>query len=798
MQKWKKLLAYTFGIALAGLFLFWISISWYIKNHQKEIKEKIQQAISENIDGNINIKNIQTDFSRSFPFINFRIDDFSLTDSLYPIHKKELLFVEHIYIRLNLFSLLNGPPKVSKIIIENSRFNSFIDSSGYSNSYPLKPKKKNQKESDINSINFDLRNCDFKIDNVLHHKKFGFTIKKLKGSLIPQNKDFQLLLNTTTEFEGLGFNMELGSFLKNSLLKAHFDIRYQDAEKTFYIQKTKLEIDKENLDFEGKFTIDKDADFPFELKMGNKRLDYNIGKNWMSENITEKLNDFVFKNKINIHAHITGGLTENGTDPIIDIHYSTKNNEVNAFSYLLERISFSGYFNNNIDKSLPRNDYNSILAFDSITTEFSALPINAKNISLINLKEPIVKAKLKANFDAQVINNFFGEHIKVKSGQASYDLEYNGELFPKTLIAKEIYGSIQLKNIDFNYIDRNLEFKKANTQLKFLGKDLAIETFQVYSDDNDLSIKGIAKNFMAVFMKLPEQAKMDISLKSKNLNLNNYETYLVQQRKKSNKKTTSDFESASESLGDFLNRVHTVIHLDIARANYKNFKITNLKGSTDFTDSIVRINSLNINHSGGHLFLKGNIDQKNRNNPFTVNFKLEDVGVAQFFKAMNEFGFETLTHKNLEGKINLNGNISGKITENGVLVKDALKGKVNYKLEDGKLKDFSFFENIQPWFKKRDLLNIEIPEFSGEILLNDGYLNFPETKLLTSVLQVTFWGKYALVPEKESIINFNIPLGNPQKAKFKNKKNLGMLLKFNAVFHTTGKVKINVGNRTIP
>src|SRR5690606_10228262 len=108
----------------------------------------------------------------------------------------------------------------------------------------------------------------------------------------------------------------------------------------------------------------------------------------------------------------------------------------------------------------------------------------------------IVKAKLKANFDAKIINNFFGDHINVKSGQASYDLEYNGEFFPRTLIAKKIYGSIQLKNIDFNYLDRNLQFKKANTRLEFLGKDLAIETFQVYSDDNDLSIKGIAKNFM--------------------------------------------------------------------------------------------------------------------------------------------------------------------------------------------------------------------------------------------------------------------------------------------------------------
>ncbi|HRP89277.1 MAG TPA: AsmA-like C-terminal region-containing protein [Edaphocola sp.] len=798
-NNWKLILTYLLGISTGLVMVFWASVSWYLNSHQKKLIQNIQKTVSENIEGKVSIKNIQLDFFKSFPYTTFRLDNCSIQDSLYPIHKKELLNIRHVYIRLSLLSLFQGSPKVSKVIIENSKFNAYIDSTGYNNAYPLSFKTQKGKKTDLNKIKFELEQCSFSIENIPHEKKFDFTFEELKGIYIPQGDNFHLKLNTQTYFEGLGFNLDLGSFLKKSRIKAKFDIIFKSSEKTFYVKQTNLNLGNESVLFQAKFSMSSQLDYPFELEMNSPTLSYNTAKEWLSENITQQLNSFSFKNDININAKIKGGLTEIGTDPVIDIHFSTQNNEAKAFDYRLEKISFSGYFNNQINKNLPRNDDNSILAFDSIKTEFDHLPINAENISLVNLRTPVVNGRLKADFDARVVNNFFGDQIKVNNGKASYDLTYRGTLFPKTLIAENIFGTIKLKDVDFDYLDRNLHFYNGNVALSFWGKDLSIDTFQVMNNKNDLYINGIAKNFMAAFMRLPEQARIDVNLKSKNLDLSDFQSYLTVGRQTSTpQNTTSDFESSSARLEDFLNNVHTKINLNITKANYKRFQITNLQGTSDFTDSIIQINNLLLTHASGQLQLNANINQKLSNNPFLVNFNIQKVGIAPFFYAMEEFGFSNLTHKNLGGDISIKGNVSGQITEQGDLLKQSLMGTINYQLHQGVLRDFSFFKKIQPWFKSRDLLNIKIPNFSGQLSFDNGYLHIPQTTLNTSVLQVVFWGKYGIVASQPSIINFNIPLRNPQTPFSSNKKRKGIVLEFNAVSDSSGKMKIDAGNISIP
>lgn len=803
--RWKKIVIYTFSAIFLLMITLWALVFWYVNTHKAEIISKIETTLSEKVAGKVEIKDIQPDFLKSFPRMNFRLDGMSLQDSMYATHKIKLLELEHAYARLDFLPLLKGKITFSKLTLENGEFYLFVDSLGYSNGYLLKPKPGEEKKDkgspqklEISVI--EISNFRVKIVNSFLDKHFEFKFNSLIGRLNVKEDVTNITFSTNAELVGLGFNLDNGYFLKNAVLKTSFAIDYTDSNKTFNVKKTNLNINGEKLKFWASIKMDKSEDIPFTLNFVGDELNYNEAVKWMSANILEKLNILKFGKPLDVRCTVKGGFTRRGETPQIILNFETKDNKAKLLTYAFEKVRFKGSYNNQVLSYLPAKDPNSTISLDTLYADFDGLPLNGRNILVNNLKKPYIKANLMGTFPAKAINNLLANQFNFTEGTASYNIVYDGNLFANTLIADKLYGEVLLNDGTFVYQERNLKFDHSNANLKFAGTDLQINRFQIHSGTSDMNITGLSKDFLTAFMELPGKAMMNLNLKSQHIDLGEFQTYFVQKRSSKAKVSTGTaVKNASDKLDAFLNSANIYLGMQIGKAEYKKFAITNLQSAMRFQESGIVIDKLQLGHSGGIVLVTGGINQQAVNNPFKANVDISKVRVDRFFTAMNNFGFKGLTSKNLDGNVSIKANLIGKISDKGVLNENSLNGHINYSLEDAALKNYSIFDNLSSFFPKRDLDNIQIPQFSGEMDIADGTIYLPKTNLKTSALQLSFEGKYGFAANRPTAINFRVPLRNPKidekrLAKgMKKRKGEGIVLNFKATSGADGKVKIGVG-----
>src|SRR5690606_25741448 len=96
LPRWGKIVLYVAAAFLLLLIAGWIVAAWYINSHKKELLHEITSSVSEQIDGNFQIKDMEPALLTGFPHISVRLKDVSLSDSMYQHHKKNLLELKSV------------------------------------------------------------------------------------------------------------------------------------------------------------------------------------------------------------------------------------------------------------------------------------------------------------------------------------------------------------------------------------------------------------------------------------------------------------------------------------------------------------------------------------------------------------------------------------------------------------------------------------------------------------------------------------------------------------------------------
>src|SRR5690606_20188511 len=97
LPKWTRVGVWIIGSVVALLFLAFGLVTWYVNNNKESLIKQINEAVQEKVDGNFSIGDLDVTLFKNFPNIAIRLNDVSLSDSLYHKHNINLLELEHIY-----------------------------------------------------------------------------------------------------------------------------------------------------------------------------------------------------------------------------------------------------------------------------------------------------------------------------------------------------------------------------------------------------------------------------------------------------------------------------------------------------------------------------------------------------------------------------------------------------------------------------------------------------------------------------------------------------------------------------
>lgn len=752
---------------LVVIVLTWLGAAYYINHNNKTILATILTQLNSNVNGKIEVENMETTLLKGFPGVSVSLKKVKLRDSLWSQHKHDLLNAQDIDVSLNILSLITGTININKIGINNANIYVYTDSSGYSNTSMFKAKS-DQQASKKDKNAFQIKRIDFNtvnltIDNQRRFKLFNFAVNQLRGKINYLDTGWNGKIDLQTTIKSFAFNTKKGSFLKDKTIKGTLSAHYNEKSEVIIIDQEKLNIGGDDFYIGAKIHTAK-AQSAFEIAIRADKILYKNISLLLSPNISDKLLKFAIDQPIAVVGKIVDDGSKDSKDPFIDVKMTVKNNTVSFPSGQLTNCNFLGTFTNRDTVGKHIGDANSAIKLFALTGDYYNVPLKIDTFSITNLERPIGKGLVTAQFPLEKLNSSLGgETLNFKNGTADLKLYCKVDIENFKFTKPDLSGNVFIKNADIIYIPRGMKLINSSLTLNFDQKNLNITNSRFQLGKSILTMNCGIENFLNFYYSDPQKILANLKLNSPQLNLSEF-MFLLGQRKtvKRPTKNKNAIKEVSDQLSAVLEASRVNIQLDVKQATYNRFVAKNLNANISLYGDGIHFNKINVSHAGGNVNLNGKITQAGNNNKFNLNANINGVSIANFFYAFENFGQDAITDKNIRGYLSAKVNTNGSITNQGNIVKKSMYGQVIFDLNKAALVGFEPIRKVGKFaFPNRNLSNIEIDKLNGTLTLNGDKVNISPMQVNSSVLNFNVKGVYGLTAGTD--IAMDIPLRNPKK-----------------------------------
>ncbi|PUZ23144.1 hypothetical protein DCC81_22350 [Chitinophaga parva] len=802
-RPWIRYTVYAAGGFLVLLVLLWLGFAWYIHHNKARLLADISRQLEGSLNGKLAIGDMEPALIESFPNVSVQLQDVTLSDSLGPEKHKPLLHAEAIYVRVNIFALIHKQVDVRQVTFTNGQVYLCEDSTGYSNLYLLKPKRAGRpgvrKGNSPTVAKVELRNVNFTFDNQLKHKLFNIDIQSLFGAMHYHDGNWIFSTNLKVLFHSFAFNTNNGSFLKEQVLEGALDVHYDTTSHVLDIPQQRVYIGGQRVSLGLQFVLHKEAP-RFSLELLANDLPFTTAASWLSHNISRHFDTIYLEKPVDVQAHVQGSLLP-GTQPHIQVKWQTTGNTLSIYGKEMTECMFNGTFDNEKEKGKGYNDENSAITAVGLKARYANIPFSADTLQVVNLLHPRIRAHFKANFPLTDVNDATADLFKFSDGAAKADLFYEGGFLPNDTVPPNMQGVVEVQHAAVVYLPRQLSLHNSQVKLYFNGADLELHDMRLQSDKSTLLLDGTAPHFLTLYFENPDKILMDFQIRSSMLNANEFRGFLAARKRSVSKAAQQKARlKAVARLDQVLEACSVHLHATIDKFTYRRFSASNVRADITLAKDGVIVSQGFLEHAGGSLTLKGRTFNKGMNDPFTIDAQLDKVRVDQFMGAMNNFGLDDISYRNVKGTFSAKAHLTGLLRDDGEMVTSALNGTISFSLANGALVKVPMFENIAKFFPRRNLDNITFDDVSNTFTIRNGVVSIPPMHIATSAVVMDVKGTYALGKLKGTNLQLDVPIRNPRKdkdiaddEKRKKRRRRGIVLHFNAVDGPGGKVKLKLG-----
>lgn len=805
MSRLLKLTLKIGGVLLSLALILWMVVAGYVYSHKEELLLTITKQLNEDINGQLTIEKMEPALIRGFPGISVSLENVLLRDSLWSIHKHDLLQADKVYIAINAFSILSGSPTIKDIRINDGKIYLFTDTNGVRNTDIFRKKPASSKGGGNSSKRINrvyLKNVYLTVDDKQRDKLLIFNINNFNGNLNYNSLGWKGRVNMKARVESFAFKVARGSFMKNMELDADLDLIYLDKEHQLRIPLQEVTIGRDDLEVGGVFHFAPDfSDYKIDIKA--ESIEFKNATALLSTHISSRLKPYSVKSPVDIQASIEGKL-KGGGEPLINASWTAKDNTISSAGETITDCSFTGIYSNELVKGKKRNDPNSVIAFYNMSGKYYDIPFKSDSIQIADLKDPVFTGKFKADFQLSKLNKIFGgTTFLFNGGTAELNLLYKAPFNQDDKGQRFIYGTVHVHDAKAIYKPRNLALKDMHLVMNFKGNDLFLDNIKVKSGNTTLAMQGTLRNFSNLYYTDPEKMLVNWQIKSPEINLNEFMVFLG--KRKSYTTSTGDNRAVakmSAQLDKVLEQASMKMNVNVDRLIYKKFVATQVRSEITLKRAGIAINNLSLNQGGGNLNITGNIDQSGKINRFNVDTKIRNVNVEKLFYAFENFGQDAITDKNLRGSFFGGTSVSGSMTDNGKIVPRSFKGSVDFDIRNGALLNFEPMTRAGAFaFPNRNFSDIRFSNLKNTLHIQGSKILIPPMEIRSSVLNIFLEGVYSF--DRGTNIALKIPLRNPEKDEviintdLKNNRDLkGIVINLRALDGEDGKVRFRLGKKT--
>lgn len=803
MSRFLKVTAIFISALLGLCILLWLGLLTYVHFNKDKFTRTVTATINERISGEVTFSDIDLTVLKGFPDVSFEIKDLVIKDSLWHVHKTEIVNIQRAYTQISLSSVFDGEAYIDKLTLEEGRIHLFTNEDSISNTGVLRTdttKIKKTKSKDNPLVNLQLNNIDILIQHIPKKKDFLLAVDNCLLQIKHNGTGWTAVMDGETELTRFSFNTDKGSFMEEMLLDVALKMEFDKAKAILTVPPQTVLLDKAPYTFGGEFNFN-DTPFLFNIDIRGVDVDYAGIHDILTPAISSKLKDIQLQKVDTVDVKLIGKMKYRDT-PYVKASFVVKNKDVVIPKGTLSNSSFTGFFMDEVVQGYGHGDPNSMVQVNNFTGHFYGIPLNIKQASVKDLRDPVVHFDMTSDFNVSKLNPLLGSSSFIFSdGNAHVNLNCALAIKETSNIPPSLRGTISFTKVGCTYTPRSLKFKNVSGKLVFKEADVFLEQFKAQNGQNIVQANGEVKNLLNLYYTAPEKVVIEANVTSDKISLDEYISFLGQRggAKKDSKATAAQLKDFAGQLDKVMENSVAKINLDIKTITYKKFNADKVTSQVTVAKSDIELKDTKLRHAGGTLNINAGIKPGNNNNVVKINADIDHVDVQKLFTSFGNFGQTAIIDSNIRGKLSANVNVTGGISYSGTVLPQSLNGDVKFNLQEGHLIDFEPLGTVgKIIFFNRNLSDIKIEPLTNTFNINNGSIYINPMYIQTSAFNIFTEGTYG-VPTGTDIL-IQVPLRNPKKDLDKKGQRLtekdmkkGIVINLHATDDNTGDVKIKLG-----
>ena len=786
----KKILK-IFGIFVLILVIGLIAAPFLFKG---TIEKLIKKTINNNVNAQVEWRDLDLTLFSSFPDATVVIKDFSVVNND-PFKGDTLASGERLELQMGIKQLLkkeNEQIKVDELNLEKAYINIKVDSLGNAN-YDIAKEQPQTIETPTDTTSsgftFDLSHYEIKDSRINYLDESTKTFFKLKDVNHVGNGDLSVSKSTLETQTNALVSLDLDgvNYLEDHTitLDANFELDLDKQKYTFLENEAK--INELPLTFNGFVQVNEDnndIDITFKTPSSDFKNFLAIIPKAYSKSLdgVDTTGDFIVDGKIK-------GIVDDTHIPTLDIKIRSSNA---SFKYAelpkrVNNITINADIKN--ETGIVEDTYINI---GNLTFKIDQDVFAAKG-SFRNLTENmLVNLSLKGSLDLANIEKVYPLNLEQDlNGRFTTDLTTN---FDMNSVEREQYqniksnGTASLKNFSYKSPDIPNELKVANADVSFKPGNISLNSFAATSGQTDISATGSIQNLIPFLM-----SKQDLK-GNFNVNSNTFKVsdFMVAEDNTAATKTTSENTVTTPNnneaikIPDFL---AATMNFNVKKVIYDDIELSNATGTIAIEDEKASLTNVKSSLFGGNIALNGNVNTKGNTPTFAMDLDLNSIDIDQSFKGLDLLQGLAPIAKALQGALNtnikLNGNLNGDLTPQlqtiaGNAFAKVLTAKVNAEQSPllARLSENVAFLNLD---------NLNLNNLETYLTFDNGNIQVKPFDFNIKGIKVTAGGTHGL----DQNMNYNVTLDVP--AKYMGSEVSGLLSKLSAQERETMTVALPIG-----
>lgn len=754
------------------------SLNWYVSSHKQALLSLVQQQFHASFQGTLLISDIEPSIGKQFPNISFVLKDICIRDSQWAKHHHDFVQAKKLFVQVKLWPLLMGKFQLRKFILSDGSINLFEDQNGYNNHSIFKNEKRQAEQNsgeDLKLRRLELENIRFSYTHYHHFKNFDFYITQLDAWIDHKNTIKNIHSNADITINNLSFNTHKGSFLKNKNVAFDFQFTYDTKQNTLVFDRQKLMVNNTVLKISALFQLGY-LKQNFSLEMYAPKMDYKEGVSWMTPNIRRPLDSFTLAQPIALSVMISGRLNHQRS-PWVRLKSIISNNTLYTKFGQFDSVNMTAQFNNGGSIDTIYGDRNSSIKIDGLRASYKGIPFTADSTYVYNLVAPAITTIIKGEFEIKKLNALIGKNsFRYGLGTAKINIKYVGSISKKNDTTADIDGDIHIQNGAVSYLPRQLKFTHCNINLHLHNQDIELKESSIHTQKSTISLSGIAKNFLGLYLHDPEKVVFDVQLRSHKIDLNEFQQFLIKRTAPAVKKTKSSRFPMPDAIDKTFDLSQTNLSLNIHQLVYKKFEANNIIAQLSLLYDGISLHQVQLDHADGRINLNGRVYENDADNTlFHLNAKVQKVAVDKLLYGFGNFGQSTFLPENTKGNISLNSNLSGRFNSKGQFVLGSLKGNTYFELANGELIHFKpLIKMGKIIFKRKRLERVRFANLKNNLSINGNAIQIPPMMVRSDLINMQIGGVFNL--HNGTDVDIEIPLfGNDNTSLSENNEQKGSI-----------------------